>query len=104
MLNFEMDLDQIFGVTDLEIDVEVNIEDNQVTKASKHFDDSILTNELNEEHSSLISRVNVERVSNLTDGQVEGEHLNSSSYNESQSSIPQSHVEGELLTTQVGVE
>ena len=44
MLIFYIDFDLIFGIPNKEINVEVNIKDNQVPKASKHSDDSTIIN------------------------------------------------------------
>ena len=45
MLTFNVDLHLIFGIPDRAIKVKVTIKDNQVPKASKHFDNSSIINE-----------------------------------------------------------
>lgn len=43
MLSFEIDFDLIFGIPYRALNVELNVEDNQVSKASKNVGDSTIT-------------------------------------------------------------
>ena len=104
MLTFDIDHNLIFSVPNRAIKDEINIKNNRIPEAPKHSNDSTLTNEDNEENSSLTSRVNIERLHNSTDGQVEGSTLMSTSHNKRKKLGLSISCRGGLLTTQADVE
>lgn len=100
MNSYNIDYDFIFGILDRAIDAENHVDDNHVPEVSKHSNDSTVTREEDDTHSTSTSRVNVLRVSVLTDDQVEGEHLSSTLHGDNQYST----VEGEHVQTASQVE
>ncbi|XP_042758459.1 uncharacterized protein LOC111908400 isoform X2 [Lactuca sativa] len=76
--SLDFDFYLIFGVPDRAIDVEVNVDDNRVLEALKHSDESTLTQDNNDLLSSTNSSGNNESLLVITNVQVEGDHLNSS--------------------------
>lgn len=87
MLNFDIEFDLIFGILDRAIDVEVNIKDNQVPKASNHFDDFTVTDGRLNRCITLKPSALVEEGQTLISNPVDWEQLPT-----------QSQVEGEPMT------
>ena len=56
----DIDYDLIFGILDKAIDTENHVNGNLVPELSKHSDDSTVTMEKRDTHSTSTSRVNVE--------------------------------------------
>ena len=59
MITFDVDFDLLFGIPNKVIDVEVNIEDNQISKESKHSYDFTIIDERADEYPSSSPSANV---------------------------------------------
>ncbi|CAI9266759.1 unnamed protein product [Lactuca saligna] len=86
------------------IDAEVNAMDNQIPKASKHSDDSTMTQENDDLYSTSNTPCHVDSNALIQGDHVEGEHLDSTSTIEGEHGQTSTGVNGEHHTSNTTIE